>query len=569
MTWFDQFLIARLQPHLPASTAELRAWLTPPPDPSMGDLALPCFHLAKRLQRPPHEIAQQLVTALGDQSGTPLARVEAVGPYLNVRLSRPEAGAMLLEAALNAGAGWCSSDLGQGQTVCIDFCSPNVARRMHLGHLRSTVIGHALARLHENAGYRVVRINYLGDWGTQFGKLIAAWKRWGDPAATERDPVGELQRVYVAFYHAAKADPALEEEGRLWFRRLEEGDQEARALWGWIREVSLQSLGQTLALLGVTFDDQTGEAFYQQRNRAVVALLAEQGLMKESQGAQVVELDGLPPCLIVKNDGATLYATRDLAAAIHRQEIYQPVRSLYVVDQGQALHFAQVFAVLRRLGIPWSEGLQHVGFGVMRVGGRRLRTRAGEVVLLEEVLSAAIAAARAELDARSPGMAGAEEVARAIGVGAVIFNDLKQNRVSDIDFNPDEAIRFDGETGPYVQYAHARCRSLLRKAGADPQESMVLPHDALADEVTWSLLTAIAALPDELLQAADRCEPHIAARGLLTVAKAFNRFYHDVPVLQAAPEARRTLLALVAVAAQTLKTGLWALGLEAPPMRGD
>lgn len=531
----------------------------------MGDLAFPCFAVAKALRQSPQAIAARLAAAIAVQ--TPIAAVEAAGPYLNFRLDRSAAGALLLSEILAKGDAWGGSDEGAGQTVCIDFCSPNVARRMHLGHLRSTVIGKSVARLHQAHGYRVVRINFLGDWGTQFGKLIAAWKRWGDPAAAADDAIAELQRLYVLFHNAAKADPALEEEGRAWFKRLEEGDAEARELWAWIRERSLASLNSTLALLDVGFDDYTGEAFYEERNQAVVQMLADRGLLTESEGAQVVELEVMPPCLILKADGATLYATRDIAAAFHRQETYQPARSLYVVDLGQSLHFRQVFATLARLGAPWAGRLEHVSFGIMRVGGKRLRTRAGDVVYLEDVLQQSIDLARAELAARSPAMAGLDEVARAIGVGAVIFHDLKQNRQKDIDFNPEEAISFDGETGPYVQYAHARCRNLLRKA--DFTATAAPAHETYAGPHEWALLAALARFPASAHEAMLRCEPHLAVRALLDVAKSLSQFYHECPVLRAEPGAREARLALVAAAGIALRRGLWLLGLEAPPMRDE
>jgi len=563
VSWFHQSVTRALKPHVPLEEAAIRELLTAPPDPSLGDIAFPCFTLAKQLRQSPAAIAQELATRLGGEA--PLASAEPHGPYLNFRLDRAAAGAQLISEALAQGESWGGSTEGVGQQVCIDFCSPNVARRMHLGHLRSTVIGKALTRLHEALGYTVIRINFLGDWGTQFGKLIAAWRRWGDPQAAETDPIGELQRVYVRFYHAAKEDPTLEAEGRAWFKRLEDGDPEARQLWAWIRELSLQTMAQTLALLGVSFDDYNGEAFYEERNREVVALLDQTGLLTDSDGAKVVTLDGLPPCLILKSDGATLYATRDLAAAMHRQEQYRPARSLYVVDQGQSVHFRQVFAVLQRMGFPWADRLMHVGFGVMLVGGKRLRTRAGEVVYLEDVLAQAIAAARAELEARSPGMEGLDDVARAIGVGAIIFNDLKGHRLNDIEFNPAEAISFEGETGPYVQYAHARCRSVLRKAG----EAAPAASETYQGDPEWALLTQIAQFPTALREAALRCEPHLLARSLLDTARALNRFYHDCPILRAEPGVREARLRLLEVTALTLRRGLWALGLEAPPMRAD
>lgn len=564
---FASNLVEMLAPHVPLEPTAIVELLEVPPDPNMGDLAFPCFALAKVLRKAPHVIAADLAAAV--PLVPPFAAVTAAGAYLNFRLDRGQAGALLLAEILARGDAWGATAEGAGKTVCIDFCSPNVARRMHLGHLRSTVIGKALARLHAAFGYRVVRINFLGDWGTQFGKLIAAWKRWGDPAAAATDPIGELQRLYVLFHNAAKDNPALEAEGPAWFRRLEEGDPEARALWAWIRERSLESMKSTLSLLGVEFDDYNGEAFYEDRNRAVVELLAQRGLLVESDGAQVVELEGMPPCLILKADGATLYATRDIAAALHRQESYQPARSLYVVDLGQALHFRQVAATLARLGAPPACRPEHVGFGIMRVGGKRLRTRAGEVIYLEDVLQQSIDLAREELQARSPGMEGLEAAARVIGVGAVMFNDLKQNRQKDIDYDPQEAVSFDGETGPYVQYAHARCRNVLRKAGAAEAGLAVSAHAVYEGRPEWELLTAMARFPAAVHEAMRRCEPHLAARALLDVAKALNQFYHESPVLRAEPDVRAARLALVAAAGIALRRGLWLLGLEAPPMRAE
>ncbi|MDF2626234.1 MAG: arginine--tRNA ligase [Symbiobacteriaceae bacterium] len=568
---FSAYVVTALAPYVPLEPTAIAALLEAPPSPDLGDLAFPCFHLAKELRKAPAAIATELAERLRAEgasgAGSPVAEVTAAGPYLNFKLDRAAVGARLLSDILTQGDAWLGSSAGAGRTVCIDFCSPNVARRMHLGHLRSTVIGKALARLHEAHGYRVVRINFLGDWGTQFGKLIAAWKRWGDPAAAAVDPIAELQRLYVHFHSIAKEDPAVEEEGRTWFKRLEDGDPEARQLWAWIRERSLASMKSTLSLLDVGFDDYNGEAFYEERNQAVVRLLAERGLLVENEGAQVVELESMPPCLILKADGATLYATRDLAAALHREEVYHPARSLYVVDLGQGLHFRQVFATLEKLGAPWAGGLEHVGFGIMRVGGKRLRTRAGDVIYLEDVLQQSIDLAREELLARSPGMANLDEVARAIGVGAVIFNDLKQNRQKDIDYDPAEAVSFDGETGPYVQYAHARCRNVLRKARVG--ECAPVPHPAYTGAPEWSLLTALARFPAAARDAMQRCEPHLAARALLDLAKALSHFYHESPVLRAEPGAREARLALVAATAIALRRGLWLLGLEAPPMRDE
>ncbi len=564
MAYFYPLIVTALAPHVPLSADAIAELLSDPPSPDLGDVAFPCFSLAKALRKAPLAIAAELAAQI--KAEAPIARVTAAGPYLNFHLDRPAAAAQLLSQVIARPDDWGGSDLGAGQRVCIDFCSPNVARRMHLGHLRSTVIGKALVRLHQALGYQVVRINFLGDWGTQFGKLILAWRRWGDRDALSADPIAELQRLYVQFHHAAEENPSLDDEGRAAFKALEDGDPEARELWAFIRQKSLESMAKTLSLLDVSFDDYNGEAFYESHNQSVLDRLKAQGLLVESEGALVVPLEGMPPCLMLKADGATLYATRDVAAALHRQEVYQPARSLYVVDNGQAVHFRQVFGVLEKMGEPWADSLKHVGFGVMLVGGKRLRTRQGDVVYLDDVLSQTIQMAREELEARSPGMEGAEEVARAIGVGAVIFNDLKQHRNNDIDYDPKTAISFDGETGPYVQYAHARCQSVLKKAGAQPAAA---PHACLGGELEWALAGAIGRLPGAVRSAAERCEPHIAARAVLEIAQALNKFYHECPVLRAEAGVREARLSLVQAAAVALRRGLWVLGLEAPPMRGD
>lgn len=545
-----------------------RRLLTLPPDAALGDLAFPCFALARERRQSPGVVAAEIAGRI--QPVLPFGRAEAAGPYVNLRLDRACAAQTLLNDVLKADARWGGSSVGIGQSVCIDYCSPNIARPMHLGHLRSTVIGESLARLHEALGYQVIRINFLGDWGTQFGKLIVGWKKWGDPEALANDPIAELVRVYVRFHQEARINPALEDDARAWFRRLESGEVEALDLWRWIREESLKRFEATLSLLGVKFDVNEGEAFYADKTPGIVRRLEEMNLLTESQGARVVELDGLPPCLVLKSDGATLYPTRDLAAAIYRHEKYAPARSIYVVGETQSLHFRQVFAVLARMGEPWANTLEHVGFGMMSVEGKKLHTREGDVVYLQDVLEQATEAAREAFESRSPGMEGLNDIARAVGVGAVIFNDLKNHRKQNVDFNADEALNFEGETGPYVQYAHARCRSMLRKAGGFSEESITVPaHTCYAEPAAWNLLTSIASFPHSIMEAAEACEPHLLARALLRVAKSFSTFYHESPVLKAEPDIRDARLALVKASALTLQAGLRLLGLEAPPMRAE
>jgi arginyl-tRNA synthetase len=549
------------------AASAVQTLLMEPPSPEFGDIALPCFSLTRVWRKTPAVIAQELAAKVAIEP--PLHAVEANGPYLNFRLDRGSATQALLQEILTLGDAWGNLSEGTGKTICIDFCSPNVAKPMHLGHLRSTVIGKSLSRIFETLGYEVVRITFPGDWGAQFGKLMVAWKLWGDPRELERDQTQELLRVYVRFHATAELDPHLEEEARSWFKRLEEGDPEAVALWEWIRTRSMEGVQRTLSLLDVSFDLCEAESGYSRKTLAVVDALSDRDLLLEtSDGTCVVELDGMPPAAILRSDGTSLYLTRDIAACMHRQERFEPHRSLYVVDLGQSLHFKQLFGVIAKMGLDWARVLEHVGFGVMRVGGKRLRTREGEIIYLDDVLRQAISAAERELEVRSPNMANAREVATAIGVGvgAVIFNDLKHQRQHDIDFELEDALSFEGETGPYVQYAHARCQGILRRV-APEQISPPVIHPCFGGDYEWALTTAIAELPYVIADAGRRCEPHLVARAVLDIAKAFSRFYHECPVIQADEGVREARLALVATTAIALRKGLWVLGLETPPMR--
>lgn len=559
--FYVPFVVDALTNCTSLTPAEAEELLMPTPNSEFGDIAFPCFALAKSLKRPPKEIAARLVDSI--RTCPPIERVTVEGPYLNFHLDKAIAAKLLLDTVSIRGVRWANDDYGCGKNICIDFCSPNIAKPLHLGHLRTTVIGNSIARLHEMVGYRVFRINYLGDWGTAFGKLSVAWRRWGDAEAVKENPTEELLRVYVKFHEEAEKEPELLQEARDEFRRLEAGDIEARQKWEWIRARSLEGLDAILKVLQIEFDVYDAESHQAERADEIVRLLMEKDLLVESDGAKIVELGEMPPCLILRNDGATLYPTRDIAAALEREAAYNPVRSLYVVDKGQSLHFNQVFGVLRKMGYDWSEKLQHVEFGVMRVGGKRLRTREGDIIYLADVLSSAVELARKALEERSPGLDNAEEIACDIGVGAIIFNDLKHQRIQDIDFNPEEAIRFDGETGPYIQYTHARCMSILEKAKVKEADYA----EAVPNEFEWQLVLALSRFPGAIRSSADSCEPHITARLLLDISKSFNRFYKECPVIKAEDGIRGFRLSLVRATALTLKQGLWALGMKAPRMR--
>lgn len=533
--------------------------LEQPKSAQHGDVAFPTFTLAKTLRKAPQMIAAELIEKLpqGD-----FEKVEAVGPYLNFFLDKGKVSQNVLKDILADGSHYGDSQLGTGQTIPIDMSSPNIAKPISMGHLRSTVIGNALANIMTKIGYQAVKINHLGDWGTQFGKLIVAYKRWGSEAEVQAAPIQELLRLYVEFHEVAEKEPELNDEARAWFKRLEEGDEEALTLWRWFREESLKEFQKIYDMLGITFDSYNGEAFYNDKMAGVVNLLEEKHLLQENQGAEIVDLSAydLNPALIRKSDGATLYMTRDLAAAIYRKETYQFAKSLYVVGNEQSIHFKQLKAVLKEMGFDWADDLYHVPFGLITQGGKKLSTRKGKIVLLEEVLNDAIAQAKEQIQAKNPTLANQDTVAKQVGVGAVVFHDLKNDRLNNFDFNLEEVVRFEGETGPYVQYTHARSQSILRKAAwqADPQASY-----QLNDPESWEVVKLLQAYPDVVQRAADKFEPSVIAKHAIHLAQAFNKYYANVKIL-VEDEQRDSRLALVAAVATLLKEDLRLLGIEAP-----
>ncbi|MDR6225459.1 arginyl-tRNA synthetase [Desmospora profundinema] len=544
-----------------ASVEEVEALLERPRDPAHGDVAFPCFRWAKKWKQPPQAIAQMLAEQI---SHPKWEQVEAVGPYVNVRFNRERVTQEVLSRILHEQGSYGSSYRGEGKTVVIDFSSPNIAKPFSMGHLRSTVIGHSLVRIARKQGFRVEGVNHLGDWGTQFGKLIAAFRRWGSEEAVKADPIRELLRLYVRFHEEMTANPELEEEGRRWFKKLEDGDSEAQHLWHWFRKESLREFHRIYDWMGVTIDHDHGEAFYNDRMGPVVDALREMGLLRHSEGAQVVDLteEGLPPCLITKSDGATLYATRDLAAALYRRETFGFDYAWYVTGREQAVHFRQVFAVLKRMGHVWADRMEHIPFGMMLQNGKKMSTRKGNVVLLEEVLQQAVARAQKLIEQKNGTLADPEETARQVGIGAVIFHDLKHDRLHDVEFSLDQMLHFDGETGPYLQYTHARACSLLRKGKAANvvPGSLSLP---VVMEESWRVVTYLSDFPAVAAQAFDYRDPSRIARYLLQLGQAFNHYYAHVHILQedGGKEAR---LALVSAVAIVLKEGLHLLGMEAP-----
>lgn len=451
-----------------------------------------------------------------------------------------------------------TNQTGMGAVV-LDFSSPNIAKPFSMGHLRSTVIGNALANMAEKNGYQAIRINHLGDWGTQFGKLIVAYQYWGDKQAITASPIVELLKIYVQFHEEAEQDPALIEQARAAFKALEDGDAEALALWQWFRDVSLVEFQSIYELLGIHFDAFTGEAFYNDKMIPVVTELQEKGLLVESDGAYVVEMEEMPPCLMTKTDGATLYATRDLAAALYRQQHYQPEKIFYVVGNEQSLHFKQLFQVIEKMGYAWAENLQHVPFGMMLKDGKKMSTRKGKVVLLADVLAEAIATAKRNIEEKNPHLPNKERVAQQVGVGAVIFNDLKYHRLNDIEFSIEQMMNFEGETGPYVQYTYARLCSILEKANAPAEVITFQP----VGEQAWAIVLLLEQFPKVVATSFDQADPSQIAKYALQLARLLNKYYAQQKIL-ADDEYQASRLALCSCIAIVLKESFALLGIELP-----
>ena len=524
-----------------------------------GDLAFPVFQLAKVFRKAPQAIAQEVADQV---DASKFDKVVAMGPYVNFFLKRGAVVNETLHAVLEGGASYGQSDLGQGRNVVIDMSSPNIAKPMSMGHLRSTVIGNSISLILAKLGYQPVRVNHLGDWGTQFGKLIVAYQGWGDEATVKADPVKELVKLYVDFHEKAETQPELEDQARAIFKRLEDGDPEMLALWQWFREESLKEFQKVYDLLEVEFDSYNGEAFYNDKMDEIVDLLEEKGLLSVDNGATLVHLqdETLPPALIKKSDGSTLYLTRDLATAYYRKRTYDFAKNLYVMGSEQSVHFKQLQTVLEMMGNEWAKDMAHVPFGLITLNGKKLSTRKGKIVLLEEVLKEAISLARQQIELKNPGLENKDQVARQVGVGAVVFHDLKTERMNSFDFNLEEIVQFEGETGPYVQYTHARSRSILSKYGQEVDLSVEFD---LSDDYAWEVAKKLADYPRIIRQAGDRYEPSVVAKYLVQLAQLFNKYYANSRILdQDAGTASR--IALVAAVAQVLKDGLHLLGLHAP-----
>lgn len=543
---------------------ELVAMLEIPPDPKLGDFAFPCFRLAKTLRKAPPIIAKALADAWTDEK---TADVQCAGGYLNFFLKRESFARELLDTFFAQGAAYGRGDEGAGKTICIDYSSVNIAKRLHVGHLSTTMIGHSLKRIFEFLGYHVVGINHLGDWGTQFGKLISAYKRWGSKEAVEQGGIQALVDLYVRFHDEAERQPELEDEGRAWFKKIETGDSEALALFNWFKDITMLDVQRVYDLLGVTFDSYAGESFYIDKTGRVVEELKEKGLLVVSDGASIVDLEAynMPPCLILKRDGTTIYHTRDIAAALYRHDTYNFDKCLYVVAYHQDLHFRQLFKVMELMGYPWAKDLVHVSYGMVSYEGEALSTRKGHVVYLEDVLERSMEKALSIIEEKSPGLQDKADVARQVGIGAAVFAFLTNNRIKDVDFWWDRVLNFDGETGPYVQYTHARCCSLLQKArDAGVTPDLAYDASALCDDEAQEVLRLIARFPEVVREAALRYEPSILTRHVTLLAQAYNKYYYEHRILEGEQGAQAARVRLTTVVRDMIKTELYLIGMEAP-----
>ena len=533
--------------------------LEQPKSSDLGDIAFPAFSLAKVERKAPQAIAADIAEKINQSA---FEKVVATGPYVNFFLDKSKISDQVIKSVIEAGADYGQQDEGHGQNITIDLSSPNIAKPFSVGHLRSTVIGDALSNIFRKMGYNTIKINHLGDWGKQFGLLMVAYKKWGSKEAVEANPIDELLKLYVRINAEIENDPELDEEGRKWFKKLEDGDPEATELWQWFRDESLVEFNRIYKLLGVEFDSLNGEAFYNDKMDEGVQILEDKGLLKESKGASIVELDdvNLPPAMIKKSDGATLYITRDIATAIYRARTYNFVKNIYAVGQEQSNHFRQLKAVLKKMGFDWSDDMIHVDFGLVTKNRQKLSTRKGNIILLEPTLQEAISRAKAQIEEKNPELENKEEVAHAVGVGAVKFYDLKTDRRNGYDFDLEAMVSFEGETGPYVQYAYARIQSILRKANFTPSTDATY---SLSDPESWEIIKLLQDFSRVVKRAAENYDPSLIAKYAINLAQAFNKYYAHTRILDESPE-RESRLALSYSTAVVLKEALRLLGVDAP-----
>ncbi|MDO4486121.1 MAG: arginine--tRNA ligase [Bacillota bacterium] len=537
-----------------------------PADSKMGDYAFPCFKLAKIMRKAPPMIAKTIAEAIADNDI--FEKVENVNAYVNMFLSKESFAEAVVSEAVAKGDDYGRSDIGQGRKVIVEYSSPNIAKPFHIGHIRSTVIGNSIYKIYDFLGYDTMRINHLGDYGTQFGKMICAYRRWGNKEDVINSPIKTLLSYYTKFHEEAEKDPSLEDEARAIFTKLEHGEPEEVELWQWFREESLKEFNRVYDMLGITFDSYNGESFYSDKMPRFVKELEDKGILEEDDGAQIVRLDdyNLPPALITKSDGSTLYITRDIAAAVYRKETYDFYKNIYVVASQQNLHFQQWIQIIEMLGYDWARDCVHVPFGLVSMEDGTMSTRQGRVIFLEDVLNRAVEQTKQIIIDKNVNTENIDETAKEVGIGAVVFNELSNYRIKDYVFSWDKVLNFEGETGPYVQYTHARACSIMRKAGDDIVARAACGFDSkyITGEAAHELIKLIYTLPDVIVEAGEKYEPSIVTRHIVDIAQAFNKFYHDEHILVDNEEEKVAKVALVMAAKAAIKNGLGLLGMKAP-----
>ena len=556
---YKKIVATRLKENIDLDLDKIESLIEIPPKSDMGDFAFPCFQLAKVMKKAPNMIAKDIADVINKDG---FEKVESLGPYINFFMDKVKFSESIVNEILSEKDSYGSSKIGDGKRYLVEYSSPNIAKPFHVGHLFTTAIGNALYKMLKFEGYDTVRINHLGDWGTQFGKLISAYKRWGNEEAIEKSPITELLRIYVKFHDEAEKNPSLEDEGRMYFKKLEEGDNEAVELWKRFKDLSLKEFNSIYSILGVDFDSWAGESFYNDKMDIVVKELEEKNVLTDSNGAKVVMLDeyNMPPCIVVKSDGASIYATRDLAAAMYRKKHYNFDKCIYVVGKDQILHFKQVFKTLELAGHTWAKDCVHIPFGLVKFADRKLSTRKGNVVLLEELLKEAVAKTLETINVKNPELKEKEMVAKEIGIGAVLFTYLKNSREKDIVFDWDEMLSFEGETGPYVQYSYARAKSILRKAEGINGDA---DFSKLTSKEEFELTKVLEGFNKAILLAIDRLEPSVVTRYTIEVAKAFNKFYNAHSVLNLEDTGLKVArLKLIEATAQVIKNSLNLIGIN-------
>ena len=559
---FKQEISLFLSNYINKSGDFIKELLEIPKDSDMGDYAFPCFLLSKELKKSPQMIASELFEKIGKNPFF-LEKIEAKGPYINFFIKHTVAAEQILSEIFSKKENYGKSDIGQGGVVAIDYSSPNIGKPFHIGHLRSTIIGHALYNIFDALGYKPYSINFLGDWGTQFGKLITAYKHWGEEEALNQGGITELNRLYVKFHEEVDKNKELDNEARAWLVKMEQGDEYALRLWSWFKDISMANYAQIYKRLNISFDSYNGESFYNDKMQPVVQELIEKNLLVDSEGAKIVDLEEykMPPCLILRRDGGTLYPTRDIASALYRKKEYDFVKALYVTDHGQHLHFAQWFKVVELMGYDWAKDLRHIPFGLISFADGKLSTRKGNVLLMDDLLNDAVSKIAEIINEKNPSLENKAKVSEQVGIGAIKFNDLYNGRIKDIEFSWERMLNFEGETGPYVQYTYARCASVLRKADINYNEPN---FELLTNEDEFSLIKTLAQFPEKIKEAADKLEPSVVSRYVMLVAQAFNRFYHNNTILKAEDGLKAARLALTECAKITIAQALQLLGIETP-----